>query len=253
MKRVPVMAVMLVMVVSLLGFASIAIAETSADAALDKVLAKLFVDYEQIFGETTEELIANGGENFFLVEGNGELSTTEEGLQFWVGSELYDENSIFNFTTRVDTKIGEVEQKRAIHIKFKTTTNKMEIGLWGNFGVITSMDKKHKLYFHLPDYGYNKQYKNITLKAGQWYHFLMGVDADGLFQGAIWKDGDVAHAAYINQAIGESLNEPNYQRQSWEPSVQIWGEATFTIECYEYYSFTDFVKEGQTVKATKRD
>jgi len=244
MKRILTTALAMLMVFSVIACGSAAAEETPAEGVIGTVLA----GYREIYGETKEDLIANNGENLYVAEGNGVLTATEEGLEFWVGSELYDENSIFNFVMRLDSTGDCIDQKQAIHIKFKTTTDRMEIGLWGDFGMLIEMDEKHKLYFHLPEYAYNKQYKNITIKADQWYHLLSAVDSDGLFQGAIWKDGDEAHASYMNQAVGKSFNQPNYQRQSWEPSIQIWGEATFTIESYEYYTFTGFVEEGETVK-----
>jgi len=249
-KEEPKMKKALTMVISILLTFGMTAAGAVADTEtqVDTVINKLLVDSREVFSESREDLIANNGENFFVGEGNGVITATEEGLEFWVGSELYDENSIFNFVMRLDSTGDCIDQKQAIHIKFKTTTDRMEIGLWGDFGMLIEMDEKHKLYFHLPEYAYNKQYKNITIKSDQWYHLLSAVDSDGLFQGAIWKDGDEAHASYMNQAVGKSFNQPNYQRQSWEPSIQIWGEATFTIESYEYYTFTGFVEEGETVK-----
>lgn len=213
MKKALTMAIAILLTFGMTAAGAVADTETQVDT----VISKLLVDSWEVFSETREDLIANNGENFFVGEGNGVITATEEGVEFWVGSELYDENSFMNFTMRLDATGDCIDHKQAIHMKFKTTTDKMEISLCANFNIITMMDRKHKLYFHLPEYAYNKQYKNITIKAGQWYHILMAVDADGLFQGAIWKDGDEAHASYMNQAVGKSFNERNYQRQSWEP------------------------------------
>jgi len=117
-------------------------AAAAAETPVDPVIGKVLVDYQKVFGETREDLIANNGENFFVGEGNGVLSATEEGIEFWVGSELYDENSFMNFTMRLDATGDCIDHKQAIHMKFKTTTDKMEIALCANFNVITTMDQR---------------------------------------------------------------------------------------------------------------
>ena len=69
---------------------------------VDTVISKLLVGSREIFIETRNDLVANNGVNFFVAEGNGVISATEEGVEFWVGSELYDENSFMNFAMRLD-------------------------------------------------------------------------------------------------------------------------------------------------------
>ena len=240
MKKALAIAAML-LVCSTLMYGSALAEEMTADDVIGTVLT----DYQVLFAETAEDMAANGAEYFYVGEGNGVLTVTEEGLEFFVKK---NKNSFFISFQRLDATGNCIAHNQALHIKFKTTTDQFEITLSGGFGVTTAMHDSRTPYFHLPEYAYNEPYGNIQIKAGQWYHLLMAVDTEGVFQCAIWKDGDEANAAYINRAIGQSYEDWHYIDQSWEPSVQTWGESTFTLESYEHYTFTGFVEEGQMVE-----
>jgi|GEM_PF-3436001 len=233
----------LIIAFGLIACAGAALADTPAEGVIGTVLT----DYRMMFTETKDTLIANGGENINVEEGNGVKTITDEGVMFSIGK---NENTFFN-TTRITEAADYPNMNQAIHIKFKTTTDKFEIGLWGDFGIVTTMNEEQdrRLCLHAPEYAISTPYTgDLQILHDHWYHLLTAVDADGVFQGAVWEDGDEAHPAYTNQAFGTSFNERRYQNQHWEPSIQIWGEATFTIESYAYYTFEGFVKEGIPVE-----
>ena len=214
-------------------------------ATAETVISSILVDYQQTFAESKDDLKANGGINFFVGDGNGGIQTSAEGL---VLTAAENENPMFCLSRRLDAVQGVTDGNQALHIRFKSSTKDFGIMLFAqsNAGITIGDNNEPLAFVSFGEY-MEPLSGHLFLQPGKWYHALLAMRSDGVMQVAIWLEEEESNLAGGYVDIGSAFGEGVFENQSWEASLGVQGNATFTISNYEYLTFSGFVMDCQSL------
>lgn len=233
-------AAMLVLGVVTLGSAA------SASSGAETVIGAILADGQVTFAETKDDLAQNGGAHFVPIGDGGAKETSGEGLVLIAGE---NENPFFSLDQRLDETEETVDRNQAFHIKFKPSVKDfgLMMGADNNAGITIGENGEPMVFVNFGAY-MQPMSGGMRIEPGQWYHALLAMQSSGVMQVALWKDGEGNNVAggYVN--IGSAYGDGVYQNKSWEMSLGFQGAATVTVDSYEYYTFSGFVMDFQSIE-----
>ncbi len=215
----------------------------------DDVINSVFVDMQKVYEETMEDLKANGGQNIGTDYDQREV--TDEGVMY---KAVEGENPFMPLAKRLNEVDGINGYNQAFYMKFKPSAKDFAVMLNadGNVGITIGEDNEPALF--VADYEYMEPLDtNLRIEPGNWYHVIIGIGSDGLIQGALWKEGSEDEAVYMNLHLSQSFGDERYSNQSWMVNVGYSGEATFTVDNYAYYTFSNFVMADRVIEVSNDD
>ena len=211
--------------------------EDASQSETVDMIGEVLIGYEKVYEETYDELVSNNGRSIGTEADLREV--TVEGVSFMAGE---GENPFMPFSKLLNEADGVNGNNQAFYIKFKPSSSNFGFMLQsdGSAGLTINEEGCPQLFVLNHEYAEDLD-TDLRVEPNKWYHLLIAMGNDGLLQGAIWQHGNEDGAAYMNLHIGQSFGDGAYENQSWQVFVGFLGEATFTVESYAYYTFSDFV------------
>ena len=201
------------------------------------IINNVLTDAEKVFEETSDDLKANNGENIGTEYDRREVG--DEGVRFIAPDGT---NPFMPLSKRLNEVDGITDNNQAFYMKFKPSAKNFGFMLSSGVNVGINIGGESEPVLFIMDHDYTEALDtDLRIEPDNWYNVLLAVGGDGLIQGAIWKDGEEDGAAYINLHIRDSFGDDRYANQSWQVDVGFQGEATFTVDRYAYYTFSNFV------------
>jgi hypothetical protein len=230
-----------ILIFSVIALGSAAAAGSGAETVISAILA----DGQVTFAETKNDLIQNGGAHFALIGSGGVMETSGDGLVLIAWE---NENPIFSLDQKLDETGGTVDRNQAFHIKFKPSAKDFGfmLGADNNAGITIGENNEPMAFVSVGAY-MEPMSGTLRIEPGMWYHVLLAMQSGGAMQVAIWKDGEESGTAGYYVYIGDAYGDGVYQNKSWTLMLGFRGAATITVDSYEYYTFSGFVMDYQTI------
>jgi len=216
-----------------------AAAQAEESAGPDAVLRSMVINPQLVYAETQEDLARNGGETI--------LSTLERGQSCAEGAVFAaaaGENPFLTFAQPMSSMQGiQADGNRIFYITIKPSAKDFGCMLFATLNIgLTIGAESEPIAFVMAENDMRPLDTELRIEPGHWYHMLLAVGRDGMFAGALWKDGGADSTARFAIDL-RAYDNPDYLQQPWEAMVGFAGEAAMTIREYAYYTFDGFADE----------